>query len=292
MTPLSVPSLAHCSDYMDVLLKGIASAICLQLGLAFLIDLWPLRSLPTAISPRPKARMPRFVPHRHSFRALLALAAALVLASLALAAPANAHPVPSGTSITANASMSATAAIRPMEIYDWAEVYFGTGEIAQGQTLQVTVSDLRTGRIITADLGGGAVTVADIPAADRYGDTGFAVPIPADFPLGVHNLTISTDEFAPIVIPITITAGEGAPVETTEPAPSMTTDPTGPTGPTGPTTEPTEPTGESSTPDPGSADSSIGEPPVPLSVVFGVLGGIAVLIVVTAIVRRARGTNA
>lgn len=213
--------------------------------------------------------MPRTLTSRRSLWALLALVMALMVAPFV--APAASASTP-----------SAAAAVHPMETYEWAEVYFGTGEITQGETLQVTVSDLRTGRVITANLGDGAIVVPDIPAADRYGDTGFAVTIPADFPVGVHNLTIGTDEFAPIVIPITVLAGTAPPAETTEPPA---------------TTEPTPPaTTESETALPGSAspdaadESRIG-PPIPASAVIGVLAGIVGLIVVTAIVRRVRNAR-
>ncbi len=230
--------------------------------------------------------MPRFASRRRSIgarialvpAAALALAAALVVAPLAAANPASALTPLTGTSVT-------SSTITPMETYDWAEVYFGNGEIAQGQTLQVTVSDLRTGRVITATLGDsatlgdGAIVVPDIPAADRYGDTGFAVAIPADFPAGVHNLTIGTDEFAPIVIPITVTPGTGTP---TEPAPIVTTQPTA---------QPTAPGAGSETPGsvtPGAPRASPFDPPVPITVVYGILGGIVGVMIITAVVRRTR----
>lgn len=220
--------------------------------------------------------MPRFASRRRSFTAALAVSAALLLAPLGTAHPAAAAVIPAA--VTPATVMAGPLA--PLEIYDWAEVYFGTGEVAQGETLQVTVSDLRTGRIITATLGDGAVVVADIPAADRYGDTGFAVPVPADFPVGVHNLTIATDEFAPIVIPITVTPGRATP--TTEPSPVATT------APATPTDHPTQPGGESTPP--GSASPF--EPPVPITAVYGVLGGIVGIIIITAVVRGIRRRGA
>lgn len=223
--------------------------------------------------------MPRFATPRLPVTALLALTAALALGPLTgSAAPASATPV---APISA-AQFDTAGTMKPFETYDWAEVYFGSGEIAQGQTLQVTVSDLRTGRIITANLGDGAVVVADIPAADRYGDTGFALTVPADFPLGVHNLTIGTDEFAPIVIPITVTAGEGAPpAEPT--APPATTDPAASSEPSA---DPESEAPGSATP--GAPSAATIEPPVPVTAVYGVLGGIVGIIIITAIVRRVR----
>lgn len=184
----------------------------------------------------------------------------------------------SAASATLAQAEPAAPLVRALEVYDWAEVYFGTGEIAQGETLQVTVSDLRTGRIITANLGDGAVIVENIPEADRYGDTGFALTVPSDFPVGVHNLTIGTDEFAPIVIPITVTPGESVP--STQPAPAETTPPT--------TATPDAETATPTSPAPGTADSSLVDPPIPASAVLGVLGGVVALMIVTAIVRRAR----
>ncbi|MGF3053959.1 hypothetical protein ACQUSY_08350 [Microbacterium sp. YY-03] len=215
--------------------------------------------------------MTRFALRRRSLAAVLGLSAVLVLAPVATAPAASATEVSTVSSV-----------IKPTEVYDWAEVYFGNGEIAQGQTLQVTVSDLLTGRVITATLGDGAIVVPDIPAADHYGDTGFAVVIPADFPVGVHNLTIATDEFEPIVIPITVIAGDAPIVDPTQPAPTATNP--GTEQPTLPGDE-TEPAGSAT---PGTPGASQIEPPVPVTAVYGVLGGIVVIIIVTAIVRRAR----
>ncbi len=215
--------------------------------------------------------MTRFALRRRSLAAVLGLSAALVLAPVATASAASATEVSTVSSV-----------IKPTEVYDWAEVYFGNGEIAQGQTLQVTVSDLLTGRVITATLGDGAIVVPDIPAADHYGDTGFAVVIPADFPVGVHNLTIATNEFEPIEIPITVIAGDAPIVDPTQPAPTATTPAT--EQPTLPGDE-TEPTGSANSAAPSASQI---EPPVPVTAVYGVLGGIVVIIIVTAIVRRAR----
>lgn len=157
---------------------------------------------------------------------------------------------------------------------DWAEVYVGSATVTQGESLQVTVSDLREGRELFAVMD--TITVPTIRPADHYGDTEFTVDVPADFPVGEHTLVITTTEFEPINVTITVTPGEYTPTPTPEPAP--TADPSVPTS--------MDPTGA-----PIADAPPVTGGPVPLPALLTGAGAFVGIIIATAIVRRVRGAN-
>lgn len=170
------------------------------------------------------------------------------LTALVLGLGVTALPVAAETGTVADSRIVVT------ETFDWAEVYVGSGEVEQGGTLKVTVSDLLNGRQIHVTVD--TLVVPDPAPADQYGDTEFDVVIPADFPVGDHIMTITTNEFEPIQLPIKVTQG------TAVPTPEPTVEPT-----------PTE--------DPQVTSTAVAQPPAakgPPEWAYGVLGGGAIVI--------------
>lgn len=106
-------------------------------------------------------------------------------------------PAPLGRAVASGAE--------PVEPDAWASVDVGSGSVAQGETLSVTVSGLETGRQIAATLHSEPLVATAIPAADADGTVRFTIAIPADFATGAHSLVVEADGEQPIATPVTVT---------------------------------------------------------------------------------------
>ncbi|SDQ67912.1 bifunctional metallophosphatase/5'-nucleotidase [Microbacterium sp. cf332] len=92
----------------------------------------------------------------------------------------------------------------------WATVELASDTVAQGGTLEVTVSGLEPGQQIAATLFSDPVVVTGIPAADAAGRTEFTVAVPRDFPTGAHRLVVTSGALDPIEVAVTVTAAAPA----------------------------------------------------------------------------------
>lgn len=92
----------------------------------------------------------------------------------------------------------------------WATVDVGSGVVAQGGTLAVTVTGLTPGQTITATLYSDPIVVTGIPAADASGTIRFSVAIPKSLAAGAHTLVIGTAGQSPLSVAVTVTAGLAA----------------------------------------------------------------------------------
>lgn len=92
----------------------------------------------------------------------------------------------------------------------WATVELGSGTVAQGGTLAVTVTGLEPGQRVAATLFSEPIVVSGIPAADASGRTAFSIAIPRDFEVGAHRLVVTSGSLAPIEVGVTVTAAAPA----------------------------------------------------------------------------------
>lgn len=88
----------------------------------------------------------------------------------------------------------------------WATIELSDTEIAQGDTLRVTVSGLQPGQQIGATLHSDPIVVEGLPAADANGVIAFSIAIPADFEVGAHTLEITSAGLDPLRVPLTVVA--------------------------------------------------------------------------------------
>lgn len=101
---------------------------------------------------------------------------------------------------------------------DWATISLGGAGATVGGTLEVTVTGLKPGQQITAELHSDPIVVTGIPVADASGAVAFTVAIPATLAAGEHTLVVSMIGREPISTPVTVAAAPG-----TGTAPSVTT---------------------------------------------------------------------
>ncbi len=114
----------------------------------------------------------------------------------------------------------------PVDPPAWATIDVGSGSVAQGEDLAVSVTGLEPGQTIAAALHSDPIEARDVPAADESGTVRFAIPIPADFAVGAHTLVVETDGEESISTPVTVTAGQTTPGGTgPTPSASAPTDP-------------------------------------------------------------------
>ncbi|MFB8892059.1 choice-of-anchor I family protein [Microbacterium plantarum] len=92
----------------------------------------------------------------------------------------------------------------------WATVELGGSTVAQGGTLDVTVTGLEPGQRIAATLFSEPIVVSGIPAADASGRTAFSIAIPRDFEVGAHRLVVTSGTLTPIEVAVTVTAAAPA----------------------------------------------------------------------------------
>lgn len=88
----------------------------------------------------------------------------------------------------------------------WANVDVGTGQVRQGESLQVTVSGLEPGTQLQAVLHSDPLEASAIPVAGEDGIVKFVIAIPADFAVGAHTLVVQASDYAPISTAVTVLA--------------------------------------------------------------------------------------
>lgn len=166
----------------------------------------------------------------------------------------------------------------------WAVVSVGTGSVMQGEELEVTVTGLKPGQQIAAELHSDPIIVSGIPAADANGTTQFSVPIPADFQTGDHMLMVDSAGMVRIETPVTVTAAPVTPEPTPTPTPTPTPSVTPTTAPTtAPTAAPT--TAPTATPAPGKPLANTGGE-APYGIALGAAALLAGGLVLLALRRR------
>ncbi|WP_052460741.1 choice-of-anchor I family protein [Microbacterium gorillae] len=92
----------------------------------------------------------------------------------------------------------------------WATVDVGTGRVAQGEKLAVTVSGLTEGDRITAVLHSDPIDAGTLPVASADGTVSFAIAIPNDFAIGEHTLVVSAEGRPDLRTTVTVTAAGGS----------------------------------------------------------------------------------
>lgn len=88
----------------------------------------------------------------------------------------------------------------------WARIDVGSGRVTQGGALEVTVTGLTSGQVVTATLYSDPIVVSGIPAADATGTTSFTVRIPAGLSAGAHTLVIASAGHPSISVAVTVLA--------------------------------------------------------------------------------------
>jgi DUF1680 family protein len=82
-----------------------------------------------------------------------------------------------------------------------------TSQVERGGVVRVTVSGLKPGEQVTAELQSDPIRVTGIPAADAAGRVAFDVRIPADLPTGTHHIVVRAADGTEIArLPIMVAA--------------------------------------------------------------------------------------
>ena len=82
-----------------------------------------------------------------------------------------------------------------------------TSQVERGGVVRVTVSGLKPGEQVTAELQSDPIRITGIPAADAAGRVSFDVRIPANLPTGTHHIVVWAADGTEIArLPITVAA--------------------------------------------------------------------------------------
>lgn len=87
---------------------------------------------------------------------------------------------------------------------DWAHVELSASTVQQGGAIDVVLTGLEPGQIVTAVLHSDPLEIAGIPVAGQDGRIAFRVGIPADFEPGAHTLVLASPGFASITVAVQV----------------------------------------------------------------------------------------
>lgn len=170
---------------------------------------------------------------------------------------------------------------------DWATVSLSSSTAAPGETIDVQVSGLAEGAVISAEAFDGDVTPGDIAPADASGTTGFEMAVPTGQAEGEYSLVISQVGREDITVPLVV-ATEPTAEPTEEPTPSETPTAT-PTASAEPTNSQSPDASPSQTQGPD-RDDDLADTGFSASVI-GIVAGIVLLAGIILLLLRSRGSR-